>query len=440
MLENTELSEYTWPAGMALGAMPMSRVSRVSQPTPLDTMLAGDVDRLFACARPRLMRLARLNGATADQAEDIAQETLLTAWRSLSHLRDTTRFDGWLDGICRNICHRVARQHASESAHMAPLAFSFTTGAASEQADQATTTPLDDIAAEATDPLDELSQQELVALIESALGHLNVAAREAVSLRYLSELPADETAKRLGLSLNALEARLSRARKQLRAALNGPLRERATEFGLALAPADETGWRETSIWCHFCGKARMRGILEATSDGGGRLTLRCPLCWRNYGVTETAIPSMPDLTGITSFRPALKRVLEHGVAWSASAQRLETTCFHCGRPLTARMGRLADFPELGLNAPPFAQHYSAFYECIPCGSFGSGAAALAGRAHPLVRRFLLERQRWMIEQDHLVEYQGAQAIRFTLYDSASNQRLTYFCDPTTLAVRAVFER
>jgi hypothetical protein len=66
------------------------------------------------------------------------------------------------------------------------------------------------------------------------------------------------------------------------------------------------------------------------------------------------------------------------------------------------------------------------------------AAAIAGRTDPQVRRFLLERQRWLIEPDHLVEYQGAPAIRFTLHDLGADERITYFADPQTLAVRAVF--
>ena len=146
---------------------------------------------------------------------------------------------------------------------------------------------------------------------------------------------------------------------------------------------------------------------------------------------------MPELAGVTSFRPALKRVLAHSVAWNASTQRLETICYRCGRPLPARMGRLADFPQFSGCAPLFAGHYSAIYECVLCGSFGSSAAAFAGRAHPLVNRFLLERQRWVIEPDHLVEYQGAPAIRFSLHDNASGERIIYFSDPATLAVRAV---
>jgi hypothetical protein len=103
------------------------------------------------------------------------------------------------------------------------------------------------------------------------------------------------------------------------------------------------------------------------------------------------------------------------------------------------MGRIADFPELGMNAPLYATHYSALYDCATCGTFGSGAAALAGRTHPLVWRFLVERQRWKIEPDRLVEFQGAQAIRFCLHDLAADERIVYFCDPVTLAVRAVIE-
>ncbi len=393
--------------------------------------LTGDLDARLATARPRLARLARLNGVSATEAEDIVQETLLIAWRSLDHLREANRFDAWLDGICRKISRRAARRALSERERRAP-----DYAADDDQAEDA----LALAPAQDADPLDTLTRQELVTLLESALGLLNDAAREAVRLRYLADLPSDEAAARLGLSVNALEARLSRARKHLRAALNGPLRERAIEFGLALAPADEAGWRETSLWRHFCGQARLQGILADAPDGGGRLALRCPRCWRDYAVAETTIPSMPELAGVTSFRPAMKRILGYSVAWAATTQRLETTCYRCGRPLPARMGYHADFPELGMSAPIFAKHYTAFYECAACASSGAIAAALSGRAHPQVWRFLLERQRWMVEPDRLVEYQGAPAIRFTLRDLGADERITYFSDPQTLAVRAVFEQ
>src|SRR5262245_47891756 len=76
------------PSKMAIGGNVVRQPTRV-----MPIALANDVDRLFALARTRLTRLARFSGATIDQAEDIVQETLLTAWLSVDQLRDPTRFD-----------------------------------------------------------------------------------------------------------------------------------------------------------------------------------------------------------------------------------------------------------------------------------------------------------------------------------------------------------
>jgi RNA polymerase sigma factor (sigma-70 family) len=405
----------------ALGATPASVANPAS--------LAGDLNSRFAAARPRLARLARLTGASADQAEDIAQETLLTAWRSLDHLRAADRFDAWLDGICRNIARRVARQSASEQERLAPDL------AADTLAEDAPQDALDQIAAADADPLDTLSRQELVALLDSALGHLNVAAREAVSLRYLADLPSDETAARLGLTINTLEARLSRARKQLRAALNGPLRERAVECGLALAPADEAGWRDSRLWCHFCGRVRMQGILEANADGSGRMLLRCPLCWREHGVMETSIPSAQILSGLTSFKPAMKRLIRIGAESMAPALLRESMCFLCGAPIRARVVKSGELPEV--CGPEPAEHFFVVSTCPKCELHITGAASIAGLGSPEIKRFILEHERFIIEPETLATYQSSPAIRFSLYDLPSGERLIYFADPQTLALRGV---
>lgn len=399
-----------------------------THPAEAPAALLRDVNSQLAAARPRLTRLARLNGATADQAEDIAQETLLIAWRSLEHLRAADRFDGWLDGICRNMCRRVARQMNHERTRSALLA--------STGDDDAESFALDELPAEGADPLDELSRQELMALLESALGHLNAAAREAVSLRYLAEMPSDEAAARLGLTINTLDARLSRARKQLRAALNGPLRERAVEFGLTLAPADERGWRDSRLWCHFCGLTRMQGILETNEDGTGRMALRCPECWRTQGIMETNIASARFLGGLTTFKPAMKRLIQVTTAAMARGLREYTPCSTCGSPMRSRVVNAADLQEIHLPHPH--DHFYVVSTCPNCERCITSASSLAGLAHPEIRRFILERERFVLEPDVLVNYANSPAIRFSLHDLSAGERMIFYADPETLDIRGFY--
>src|SRR5579864_4724233 len=83
--------------------------------------LLADIEQLFTEARPRLLRLARLNGITPDVADDVVQETMMEAWRHLANLRDPRRFSAWLDGICRNVCRRQVKALAATHLRHEPL-------------------------------------------------------------------------------------------------------------------------------------------------------------------------------------------------------------------------------------------------------------------------------------------------------------------------------
>jgi DNA-directed RNA polymerase specialized sigma24 family protein len=61
--------------------------------------------------RLRIVRLCTLLTGDADVAEDMAQETLLEAWRSAEKLRDPGAWRPWLSGIARNVCLRWQRKH-----------------------------------------------------------------------------------------------------------------------------------------------------------------------------------------------------------------------------------------------------------------------------------------------------------------------------------------
>src|SRR3954453_20736491 len=66
--------------------------------------------------RARLMRLCARLAGDRDAAEDLAQETLLEAWRNVHKLHDPAGADAWLAAIARNVCRRWARRCGRDAA------------------------------------------------------------------------------------------------------------------------------------------------------------------------------------------------------------------------------------------------------------------------------------------------------------------------------------
>src|SRR3954454_18955518 len=58
----------------------------------------------------RLYGLASLIVRDPDLAADATQEAMIGAWRDLSALRDTDRFEAWLHRLLVRACHREARR------------------------------------------------------------------------------------------------------------------------------------------------------------------------------------------------------------------------------------------------------------------------------------------------------------------------------------------
>ena len=130
---------------------------------PTHATLSANLNALLHEARPRLLRLARLNGIAADLAEDVVQETCLEAWRHLPQLREPERFASWLDGICRNVCRRQASALA-RNAPETPL------GSLEDEADLGRVDLLDPLD---FDPGEALERQDRQILLDRALSHLS---------------------------------------------------------------------------------------------------------------------------------------------------------------------------------------------------------------------------------------------------------------------------
>ncbi len=362
--------------------------------TTIDDDIPRALEAALVAARPRLLRLARLRGVPADVAEDVVQETLLEAWRCVDRLYDPTGIHRWLDEICRNICRRYARGHALDQRHAhLPIP------APDDDGDDATTALLNDIPdSDAPDPIEELTRQDMALLLDRALGLLPEGARELVELCYLRELPQREATDRLGLSLSALEARLHRARRQLRALFNGPLRGEAEAFGLALDDECAQGWRETRLWCTLCGQRRLSGMFIVQPDGSVNLHMRCADCEQRSGLSDIDSSTVHSkglirLDGLRSFRPAWKRTMQGTAQQFTQALRAGAyRCPFCGAPATlqlvdkAQMATLptGTFRQMACRVTPTSSGYGGAanrQRTIPTGIAVSSPPAIWSTGH-----------------------------------------------------------
>jgi RNA polymerase sigma-70 factor (ECF subfamily) len=138
-------------------------------------------------------RLA-LRYASRTDADDVAQEALLRAWRFRGAVRDGERLEGWLAVIVRN---EAVRQRARPRCEpIAEVDFGF--GIEDERLAAITAT----------------------ADLSSALGKLDASERRLLELRYTQDLTQPAIAKALAMPEGTVKVRLHRARAKLRKALN----------------------------------------------------------------------------------------------------------------------------------------------------------------------------------------------------------------------------
>jgi RNA polymerase sigma-70 factor, ECF subfamily len=147
----------------------------------------------WAALHRRCVREARRVGAPEAAAEDIAQDTLVRAWRHRARCRDPRRPLAWVLAICRN---ETWRRLAADRA-VAPL----------EGAEEIA---VDD------DLLDETSTRVDV---RRALSHLNSDDRTLLWLRYGLDLTQSEVAQALDIAEGTAKVRLHRLRASLRSTL-----------------------------------------------------------------------------------------------------------------------------------------------------------------------------------------------------------------------------
>jgi RNA polymerase sigma-70 factor, ECF subfamily len=178
----------------------------------LASLRTGDataVDELLARYEPQIYRFALRMCGNEEDARDTLQETLIAAFRGLQDFRGEARLSTWLYQIARSFCIKQRRPGGTVRGGE-PLS--------------------DDTAAAASESQPEARAQvrEIGAALAAAMSALSAPYREAVILRDVEGLSAEEAAEVAGIEVAALKSRLHRGRLELRGHLSSLLGEDAT--------------------------------------------------------------------------------------------------------------------------------------------------------------------------------------------------------------------
>ena len=159
----------------------------------------GDADAfafLVQTYETSVYRLALRMCGNAHDAEEVAQEAFVAAWKGMPAFRGESKFSSWLYQLTTNAAIDFLRR---EKRHRA-------------------TTPIEDevdLAAPGT-PQQAAEAAEVRQALQQALEALTPEHREIFLLRQMRQLSYEEIGQLLGLESGTVKSRLSRAKKQLR--------------------------------------------------------------------------------------------------------------------------------------------------------------------------------------------------------------------------------
>ena len=157
--------------------------------TLVEAAIDGDPESFTELCRhyyPSMVAIAHSLLGDRHLAEDAAQETFAKAAVKLPQLRQTNKFAGWLAAICRNQARNMARRENGL-----------------QTTDELSTIVIKSETDNSSD------------IVKQALKKLSAPARELVFLRYYDGLSYERISELLGISEQAINGRLRRAKRKM---------------------------------------------------------------------------------------------------------------------------------------------------------------------------------------------------------------------------------
>jgi RNA polymerase sigma-70 factor (ECF subfamily) len=157
---------------------------------------AGAWEPLVLAHQEAVFRLCYLLLNDPDDAEDIAQETFLRAWKHLKRFDRTRPLRPWLLSIASNL---ASNRRRSAGRYFAALTRAFRNEPAVSPSTE-----------------EKSARQMEAGDLWKAVQHLSVADQQIIYLRYFLDLPVTETAEVLQVADGTVKSRLHRALERLR--------------------------------------------------------------------------------------------------------------------------------------------------------------------------------------------------------------------------------
>jgi RNA polymerase sigma-70 factor (ECF subfamily) len=181
------------------------------------SVLAGDTEQYHELIRPYergVYKMALSFMKNEADAEDVAQESFLKAFRRLADFRGQAKFSTWLISITLNEARGRLRRRGvvriesldetpEESGHTSPVLLRDWREVPSEA----------------------LERKEIREMLEEAIANLSPLYREVLLLRDVEEFSTEETAVALTITTGTVKVRLHRARMMMQKELAPKLRK-----------------------------------------------------------------------------------------------------------------------------------------------------------------------------------------------------------------------
>lgn len=149
-----------------------------------------------------VMKVARAYTLTDEECQDLAQEILLQAWRSLPNFERKASLATWFYRVALHTAMNWQRKDKPRRSRQQPLL------------------EVQAVAPGETDSAEQVRHRETVEQLYRAI-HRLPKADSALVLMYLDELTYREMAEVLGISESNVGVKLNRAKKALSALMNG---------------------------------------------------------------------------------------------------------------------------------------------------------------------------------------------------------------------------